>query len=109
MKLPASSILNQRKNELIKLLPGWQYAEKSGIFAENFFPDNPVDSLKKEAERIFKNTGKILRIRELKPENNLRGNFIMEGEKKNIEIFFTLTPENPPLIQEYHIREIEKE
>ncbi len=109
MKLPASSILNQRKNELIKLLPGWQDAEKSGIFAENFFPDNPVDSLKKEAERIFKNTGKILRIRELKPENNLRGNFIMEGEKKNIEIFFTLTPENPPLIQEYHIREIEKE
>ncbi len=58
MQLPASSILNQRKNELIKLLPGWQDAENSRIFAENFFPDYPVDSLKKEADRIFTNAGK---------------------------------------------------
>ncbi len=40
--------------------------------------------------------------------NNLRGSFVMEGEKANIEVSFTLTPENPPLIQEYHIREISK-
>jgi len=32
----------------------------------------------------------------------------MEGEKSSIEIFFTLTPENPPLIQQYNIREIKK-
>jgi hypothetical protein len=32
----------------------------------------------------------------------------MEGEKSDIEISFTLTPENPPLIQEYHIRERKK-
>jgi hypothetical protein len=41
-------------------------------------------------------------------DNNLRGRFIMEGEKQNIEVFFTLMPENPPLIQEYRIREIKK-
>jgi hypothetical protein len=39
----------------------------------------------------------------------LRGSFVIEGEKVNIEIYFTLSPENPPLIQEYHIREVPKE
>jgi hypothetical protein len=93
----------------VKLLPNWNNAEKSGIFAENFFPDYPIDSLKKQASNIFANAGKILRVNDMVAENNLRGRFIMEGEKKNIEIFFTLTPENPPLIQEYRIREIRKD
>lgn len=42
----------------------------------------------------------------MKPENQLRGSFIMQGEKADIEIFFTLSPENPPLIQEYNIKEV---
>lgn len=103
--LPVSPILNQRKNELIALLPGWENPEKSGIFAENFFMDYFTDSLKKEASAIYKNAGKIIRIHEITPLNNLRGYFLMEGENSNIEIGFTLTPENPPLIQEYHIEE----
>jgi hypothetical protein len=44
----------------------------------------------------------------VKAENQLRGSFIIEGEKINIEIYFTLSPENPPLIQEYHIKELPK-
>ena len=108
-QLPPSPILKKRKDELIKLLPGWQNAERTGIFAENFFPDYPIDSLKKQAAMIFSNTGRIIKVREIVPENQLRGRFIMEGEKKNIEVFFTLTPENPPLIQEYRIREISKD
>ncbi len=107
-KLPVSAILNQRKNELIKLLPHWNNVESSGIFAENFFLDYFTDSLRKEASAIFTKAGKIVRINEMVAGNNLRGSFVMEGEKANIEVSFTLTPENPPLIQEYHIREISK-
>jgi hypothetical protein len=33
----------------------------------------------------------------------------LKARKTDIEIYFTLSPENPPLIQEYHIREIPKE
>jgi hypothetical protein len=40
------------------------------------------------------------------PQNNLRGSFLLEGEQKTLDVFFTLTPENPPLIQEYHIGEV---
>jgi CubicO group peptidase (beta-lactamase class C family) len=109
LQLPASAILEQRKNELLKILPEWKDAERSGLFAENFFPDHPIDTLRSEARRIFANAGRIIKVQEFKAENQLRGSFILEGEKKNIFIYFTLTPENPPLIQEYRIREQAKE
>jgi CubicO group peptidase (beta-lactamase class C family) len=108
MQLPASNILEQRKTELVKLLPNWDNAEKSGLFAENFFPDYPMDTLKKYARDLYAKAGKIISVKEVKPENQLRGSFIIEGGKIDIEVYFTLSPENPPLIQEYHIREVEK-
>ena len=103
-----SDILNERKNELIKLLPGWNNAAAAGIFAANFFMDYFPDALSKEATSIFTNAGKIIKVNDFVATNNLRGSFIMEGEKANIEISFTLTPENPALIQEYHIKLVEK-
>lgn len=108
IQLPASNILNQRKDELLKLLPNWDNAADTGIFAENFFLDYFPDSLRKEATKIFTNAGKIVKVNDFVATNNLRGSFMMEGEKANIEISFTLTPENPALIQEYHIRLLEK-
>lgn len=109
MQLQPSKILEQRKNELVKILPGWDKAMQSGIFAENFFPDYPIDTLKKHAGDLFAKAGKIISVHEVKPENQLRGSFIIEGKNINIEVYFTLSPENPPLIQEYHIREVAKQ
>ncbi len=106
--IPASAILEQRKNELMKILPGWKNAQGSRIFAQNFFLDYSLDSLQKEATTLFAKAGLIVRIRELIPENNLRGSFILEGENTNLQVSFTLTPENTPLIQEYKIREVKK-
>jgi CubicO group peptidase (beta-lactamase class C family) len=104
-QLPPSRILEQRKNELIQVLPDWNNAVSVGIFAENFFPDYPLDSLRKEAKTLFSKAGSIKSVSAVNPMNQLRGTFIMEGENANLEIFFTLSPENPPLIQEYRIRE----
>ena len=106
--LTVSAILKQRQNELVALLPAWKNADNTGIFAENFFLDYFPNSLRKEAESIFDKAGKILKINEIVPENNLRGAFVLEGEKGNIEVSFTLSPENPALIQEYHIKEVSK-
>jgi CubicO group peptidase (beta-lactamase class C family) len=103
-QLPPSDILVQRKNELVKLLPNWDHAQASGIFAQNFFMDYFPEKLKKEATEIFTRAGKITKIDEIHPENQLRGTFVMWGEKANVIVSFTLTPENPALIQEYHIR-----
>ena len=106
--LAVSPMLKQRQSALVNLLPEWKNAEATNIFAENFFLDYFPNSLRKEAEGIFNKVGKILKINEIIPENNLRGTFVLEGERGNIEVSFTLSPENPALIQEYNIREISK-
>jgi CubicO group peptidase (beta-lactamase class C family) len=107
-QLPPSDILTQRRNELVKLLPGWSNPQASGIFAQNFFMDYFPDKLKAEATGIFTKAGKITNTGEVLSENQLRGYFIMNGEEANIRVSFTLTPENPALIQEYHISLVAK-
>lgn len=106
--IPVSAILKQRQKELVNILPKWNNAEATGIFAENFFLDYFPNSLRKESEEIYVKAGKILKVRDIIPENNLRGTFILEGEKANIEVSFTLSPEKPALIQEYHIKDVLK-
>ncbi len=102
-ELPPSSILEQRKNELVKFLPDWEKATTSSIFAENFFPDYPVEFLEKESTEIFNKAGNILSVSEVSPQNQLRGFFDIHCEKAVIRVSFTLSPEHDPKIQEYHI------
>jgi Beta-lactamase len=106
--ITVSAILERRKNELMKILPEWKDAEKSGIFAENFFPDYPIDDLRKQSNELFTKAGRIISVKGMKAENNLRGTFVIECENTNLEVYFTLSPENPPLIQEYRIKELVK-
>ena len=107
-KLPASAILKQRQSELVRLLPEWKNATEAGIFAENFFLDYFPEKLAAEAKAIFGKIGTIRSIQEIEPENNLRGTFRIDGEKGSEKVYFTLSPETPALIQEYHIQEIKK-
>jgi len=108
MQLPSSAILTQRRNDLVKILPTWNNAQASGILAQNFFMDYFPDKLGADATAIFNKAGKINNVGEVVPENQLRGYFIMNGDQANIKVSFTLTPENPALIQEYHISLIAK-
>jgi CubicO group peptidase (beta-lactamase class C family) len=107
-QLPPSDILTKRRDDLIKILPEWNNAKASGIFAINFFMDYFPDKLKAEAREIFNKAGKIENVGEVVPENQLRGYFILTGEQANVKVSFTLTPENPALIQEYHIAIVSK-
>lgn len=100
-----SSILEKRQQQLLQLLPDWKDAEKSGIFSENFFSDYFIDSLRKEAVALFSKAGKIISVGKVIPVNQLRGYFILTGEKTKLDIWFTLTPEKVALIQEYRISE----
>jgi hypothetical protein len=107
-ELPPSEILIKRSSELYSLLPNWKYAKTSKIFAENFFEDFILDSLIQTCNQLYDSAGTILNVKEVKPQNQLRGTVTIEGEKKNIEVFFTLTPENPPLIQYVEFKEASK-
>jgi len=35
----------------------------------------------------------------VEPENQLRGSFLMVGSQRNVQVFFTLTPEAEPRVQ----------
>src|SRR5690606_33062741 len=96
--LPPSSILEKRKAELVNLLPSWSGAKESGIFADNFFDDYFVDELKAQAERLYKTIGKIQRVDAVEPLNQLRGSFMIVGEKGNLKVTFTLSPETEPKV-----------
>jgi len=107
-QVPASRILQQRTAELIELLPDWKKAKGSGIFADNFFLDHSSEQLQAQADKLFSAAGAIIRASEIIPENQLRGRFVLEGTNANIQVFFTLTPENPPLIQQLELTELAK-
>jgi CubicO group peptidase (beta-lactamase class C family) len=102
--VPVSSTLAERKAQLIKLLPDFKDAEKSGIFAENFFLDESEQRRREQYQVLFGKAGKIKNITALIPENQLRGKFVLECEHANIEVFLTLTPEKTPLIQQLDLK-----
>ncbi len=108
-QLPTSKILNERKDQLLKLLPDWKNASNAGIFAENFFLDYSQADLQQNFEQLYGKIGNIKYTTELVPENQLRGSFKIVGEKGSLEVFFTLTPESKPLIQQLDVDEIVKE
>lgn len=106
--LPVSDILEKRQQDLVSFLPHWTGAAESDIFADNFFMDNQVADLVRQTVGLYREVGAIRHIGPVKPSNQLRGTFIIEGERNNIEIFFTLNPEKQARIQEVRMRIVEK-
>ena len=99
--IKVSSSLIERQKQLVKVITRWD--QSTPIFAENFFEDYPIEDLKNSADAIFKKMGNITKVNEMIPENQLRGYCIIDCEKGKVRLAFTLTPENPALIQEYHL------
>jgi len=98
--LPASAILNTRKDQLIPILLSWDEKQANAIFAENFFLDLSRSAWEKKSKEVFDNVGKIVSTGSLVPENQLRGYFMLNGEKGKVRIYFTLSPEKDPKIQQ---------
>jgi CubicO group peptidase (beta-lactamase class C family) len=96
-----SPILKKRQLELIKTIETWN--QPPAVFAENFFDDYPLDLLIKQSNEVFGTAGKIISTDTMVAENQLRGYCIIHCERNNVKMSFTLSPENPALIQEYHL------
>ncbi|HPN36040.1 MAG TPA: serine hydrolase domain-containing protein [bacterium] len=96
---PVTAILQQRRDELTALLPDWQVTDPN-LFGDNFFLDQSIDSLRRTFQSLYAELGPVVGIREMVALNRLRGSFIVDGQKADLELFFTLTPQNPPRIQQ---------
>jgi CubicO group peptidase (beta-lactamase class C family) len=102
LNLPVSKILSQRQQEIVKVIQSWEPNDQT-IFAENFFLDRSLDHWKTDTKKFWEEAGTIQKVKTLRPENQLRGTFVIECEKKNLNVFFTLTPEQEPLVQQLDI------
>ncbi len=100
-QVSVSPILAKRQQELIKIIPTWD--NTGSIFAENFFDDYPIDMLKDGSVNLFKEVGPIVNVNNMIAENQLRGYCIIDCKNGKLKLSFTLSPENPALIQEYHL------
>jgi CubicO group peptidase (beta-lactamase class C family) len=102
-KLPVSDILAKRKEQVIKLIQDWDSETETEILAENFYMDKSRKHRMKEIQDIFEKAGTIKSIESLDPDNQLRGTVKIHTQNGIISIFFTLSPENNPKIQEIDV------
>lgn len=103
-ELPASDILKERKEQLSRLITAWDTVLGNQILAENFFLDRSREDWIQEVSDLLENAGPIVGIGDLTPENQLRGTFLLHGRRGDLSVFFTLTPERVPKVQELQLQ-----
>lgn len=101
--LPASDILNKRKEQLSNLILSWDENLGQEILAENFFLDLSRDAWIKTSKETLAQIGEVISYEPMMAENQLRGYFIVNGKKGKLKVYFTLTPEPDPKVQELHL------
>ena len=106
--LPASDILNKRREQLISVLTTLIEKPGADIFAENFFLDESREHRLLHHQKIMDEAGAVLSYGPMVAQNQLRGYLIAVGEKKNVRIYFTLSPEANPKIQQLDLEIQEK-
>jgi len=94
-----------RRDQLVALLKDWSQSQRNNaleerVLAENFYLDRSNEQWQEEANKIIAGIGTVVKVGEMTAENQLRGKFIVSGDKGTVEIFFTLTPEHTPRIQQ---------
>lgn len=101
--LPASDLLIKRRAQLIPILESWDKERGNQIFAENFFLDLSREARVKLTKEVLDKAGRILSIGPMIPENQLRGYFIIKAENGDVNVYFTLSPEKDPKIQQLNL------
>ncbi len=106
--LPPSAILATRAQQVAQLVQTWEPDLASAIVAENFFPDRSREAWMTLAQETLAKAGPIQSIDEIVPENQLRGTFVLRGEKGRVDVYFTLTPEKIPRLQQLRLTFVAK-
>jgi hypothetical protein len=101
--LPPSPILQLRKQQIAELIQGWDAKLATAIVAGNFFLDRAREDWIQRSRDMLAQAGRIISTGDLVPENQLRGTFPLIGETGRVDVFFTLTPESTPRLQELRL------
>lgn len=99
-------VLLERQQQVAQLLQGWDQALGDAVVAENFFLDRSRGDWIVEARSKLAPIGKVLSVGPLKALNRLRGNFVITGETGAVDVFFTLSPEHEPKVQQITVKAV---
>lgn len=69
------------------------------ISTESFFQDLPLPKRREQFQRLRADFGKCRSVTAVEPENALRGRWLMQCSKGQIELFATLAPPHPAKLQ----------
>jgi CubicO group peptidase (beta-lactamase class C family) len=98
--LPTAAPLIAFQKSITSLYETWDEAGIKAIATESFFQDMTIEKRKLEFEKLRKDFGKCNSVTAIEPENALRGRWMMQCKRGRIEVYFTLAPTVPPLIQD---------
>ncbi|MEO8611484.1 MAG: serine hydrolase domain-containing protein [Chloroflexota bacterium] len=98
--LPTAPILVNVQNSLTRLYETWDDAGIQAIATESFFQDMALEKRKQEFEKLRQDFGKCTSVTAFEPENALRGRWTMRCKRGRIEVYVTLAPTVPPLVQD---------
>jgi CubicO group peptidase (beta-lactamase class C family) len=100
---PVAPALERARQQVIRLLAEWDESLAESLFADNFFLDRDRDHWRCEWSALREKHGDLTPDGSFAVENWLRGEWRMAGERGWCQIFITLTPAVPPLIQALEI------
>lgn len=96
---PVAPVLEKARQDVIRLLDGWDDDLADSLFADNFFLDLDREHWQRAWAALRERHGALTPDGPFEAENWLRGRWRMTGERGWCQIFITLTPTVPPLIQ----------
>ena len=102
-QLPVSDILLERQQQVAQLIQNWDPGLEAEILAENFYLDKSRDHRMSQVKEVLDKAGPIKSINAIEPHNQLRGTFKIISEHGLINVFFTLTPELIPKVQQIDV------
>jgi hypothetical protein len=98
-ELPASPVLTEMRDRIVKLWGAWDSGEAKKMAAMNLFLDTPEQQRRDEIQKLKAEVGQCPSAGAVMPENWLRGQFNLTCEKATVGVFFTLAPTQPPGVQ----------
>lgn len=100
-----SPALVAARDDVSKLIVGWDDRVAERIAAENLFMDRSKDRRRKEIEELIARTGQCAPPDRFDTvENALRGSWTMSCERGKVQVAITLAPTMPPKVQFMSVR-----
>jgi CubicO group peptidase (beta-lactamase class C family) len=99
-----SAALVAARDDVSRLINGWDEALARRIAADNLWLDWPDGQLKARFEDAAKRHGACRPAGEIEPENALRGFWPMACERGSLRVGLTLAPTAPPRVQQIVLR-----